>query len=361
MAARPARRGKGPARRAASGARPPAKRGAGKQPKRAGGAGAGAVSRRADPAASTPRGSGPSDTTTPGAAAGRSAIRRSPSRGAASGEVGPRRSGTHGRGSGAGGGGPARRQAAPRGLGGDQVEGRQAVRELLLAGKRKTRELWLSTELDPAPMLDDIVSLARELRVPTHEVSRGRLDGAARTDAPQGVLARAAPLPDAELDDLARPVPGRPPPFVLCCDGITDPGNLGALLRSAECAGVTGVVLPRHRAVHVTPTVAKAAAGAIEHVPMALAGGTATALRRLSELGLIVVGLDETADTTLWDLAVADGPIALVLGAEGSGLGRLVRQRCDQVVAIPMRGRLSSLNVATAGALACFEIARRRS
>jgi len=234
------------------------------------------------------------------------------------------------------------------------------VRELLLAGTRRVRELWLATEQDPAPVLEDITSLAAELRVPTREVSRGRLDAAARTDAPQGVLARAAPLPEAELDDLARSSTGRNP-FLLCCDGITDPGNLGALLRSAECAGVTGVVLPRHRAVHITPTVAKAAAGAIEHLPMALAAGLPSALRRLAELGVVVVGLDETADRPLWDLDVADGPLALVLGAEGSGLGRLVRQRCHQVLTIPVRGRLPSLNVATAGALACFEVTRRRA
>ena len=234
------------------------------------------------------------------------------------------------------------------------------MRELLLAGTRKVRELWLSTEQEPAPILDDIVSLARELRVPTREVSRGRLDAAARTDAPQGVLAQAAPLPEAEMDELAQTA-GRPDPFLLCCDGITDPGNLGALLRSAECAGVTGIVLPRHRAVHVTPTVAKAAAGAIEHLPMALVGGLPAALQRLSGFGIAVVGLDEAADRTLWDLDLGDGPVALVLGAEGSGLGRLVRQRCDRVVSIPVRGRLSSLNVATASALACFEIARRRA
>ncbi len=234
------------------------------------------------------------------------------------------------------------------------------MRELLLAGTRRVRELWLATEQDPAPVLEDITSLAAELRVPTREVSRGRLDAAARTDAPQGVLARAAPLPEAELDDLARSSTGRNP-FLLCCDGITDPGNLGALLRSAECAGVTGVVLPRHRAVHITPTVAKAAAGAIEHLPMALAAGLPSALRRLAELGVVVVGLDETADRPLWDLDVADGPLALVLGAEGSGLGRLVRQRCHQVLTIPVRGRLPSLNVATAGALACFEVTRRRA
>ena len=112
------------------------------------------------------------------------------------------------------------------------------------------------------------------------EVGRGKLEANARTDAPQGVLAFAAPLPEVELDDLLRPRSGKPAPFLLCCDGITDPGNLGALLRSAECAGVTGVVLPEHRAVHITPAVTKAAAGAIEHLPMTTVGGLPTAIRR---------------------------------------------------------------------------------
>ena len=180
----------------------------------------------------------------------------------------------------------------------------------------------------------------------------------------QTQAAPAEPLTETkttDLEALARPQTGRPAPFLLCCDGVTDPGNLGALLRSAECAGVTGVVLPRHRAVHVTPTVAKAAAGAIEYLPMSLVGGLPTALRRLSELGVWVVGLDGAADRSLWDVDIVDGPVALVLGAEGPGLSRLARQRCDQVVAIAMRGRLSSLNVGTAGALAVFEIARRRA
>lgn len=260
-----------------------------------------------------------------------------------------------------GSGRPRGRSGMPRGLGGDQVEGRQAVRELLLAGTRRTREVLLSAGLEPSAAIADIVELAGELRVPVREVSRAKLEAAAATESPQGVLAKADPLPEAELDDLARPVPGQPLPFLTCCDGITDPGNLGALLRSAECAGVTGVVLPRHRAVHVTPTVAKAAAGAIEHLPMALVGGVPASLRRLTELGVWIVGLDEIADRSLWDLDIVDVPVALVLGAEGAGLSRLARQRCDRVVTIPMRGRLSSLNVGAAGAVACFEIARRRS
>lgn len=234
------------------------------------------------------------------------------------------------------------------------------MRELLLAGRRRTREVWLANDLDPAPILGDIVELAGELRVPLRRVSRGKLDAEARTEAPQGVLAHAQPLPEMQLDGLARSVTGQPAPFLLALDGVTDPGNLGALLRTAECAGVTGVLLPRHRAVHVTPTVTKAAAGAIEHLPMALVGGLPSALSDLSKLGVWTVGLDDGADRSLFDLDLGDEPVTLVLGAEGSGLARLTRQRCDQVVAVPMGGRLGSLNVATAGALACFEVVRRR-
>ena len=175
----------------------------------------------------------------------------------------------------------ARGPAHVKGLGGDQVEGRQAVRELLLGGRR-VRELWVATDVDDADVVSDILELARELRVTVREVGRSKLAAEARTDSPQGVLAKAAPLREVELDDLAR---GRSaagaPPFLICADGVTDPGNLGALLRSASCAGATGVVLPRHRAVHITPTVAKAAAGAIEHLPMALVGGVPNVLAHL--------------------------------------------------------------------------------
>ncbi len=254
-----------------------------------------------------------------------------------------------------------RGQGGPRGLGGDQVEGRQAVRELLLAGRRRVREILVAADQDDTDVLQDIVDLALDLKVPVREVTRTRLFAEARTESPQGVIARAAELPEADLDQLGRRRSASgAPPFLLAVDGVTDPGNLGALLRSAECAGVTGVVLPRHRAVHVTPTVTKAAAGAVEYLPMTLVGGLPTALRQLKEAGVWVVGLDAGGDTDLFDLEVADQPVCLVLGAEGKGLSRLVRERCDAVAGIPLLGQLASLNVAAAGALACFEVTRRR-
>jgi len=247
------------------------------------------------------------------------------------------------------------------GVGGEQVEGRQAVRELLLAGRRKVREIWMLGDVEPSPILQDIVELAQAERVPVREVSRGKFFAEARCEAPQGVLAKAAELPEALLTDLTATRAGAAPPFLVAVDGVTDPGNLGALLRSAECAGATGIVLPRHRAVHVTPTVTKAAAGAVEHLGFAVVGGLPAALADLRAQGVWVVGLDGDGATSLWDLPAADGPIALVLGAEGEGLSRLVRQRCDEVVRIPLTGSLTSLNVAAAAALACFEVARARA
>lgn len=211
---------------------------------------------------------------------------------------------------------------------------------------------------DDAPILTDIKELAADLKVPLKLVTRKRFDADALTISHQGVLAKAKPLEEKSLDELL----SRQAPFLLVLDGLTDPQNLGALIRTAECAGVTGVVMPRHRAVHVTATVAKTAAGAIEHMPMALVGGIPTAINDLSKAGVLTVGLDADGDTTLFDLDLReDRPVALVLGAEGSGLSRLVEQRVDVVASLPLRGQLNSLNVAMAGAAACFEVVRQRT
>jgi 23S rRNA (guanosine2251-2'-O)-methyltransferase len=257
---------------------------------------------------------------------------------------------------GAGADGAARRERLP-GLGGDQVEGRRAVRELLAAGRRPVRAVWLAEGLDPSPVLDEIEALALRRRVPVETVTRGRLDAAAKTDAPQGVLARARPVEPVPLEALCEV----PAPFLLVAAGVTDPRNLGSLLRSAECAGVTGVVLPRHRAAHLSPTVAKVAAGAIEHLGFALVGGVPAALATLADLGVPTVGLAAEARRSLYEVDVAGGPVALVVGGEERGLAPLARKRCDEVVAIPQHGALESLNVGVAAAVACFEIARRRA
>ena len=232
-----------------------------------------------------------------------------------------------------------------------------------MAERRKVHEIWISAELEGDPGVADIVEIASARRVPLLHVARARLEREARSEAPQGVLAHAAEIPEVELADLLGARAGRSatPPFLVAVDGVTDPGNLGAIIRSCDGAGVSGVLLPRHRSVHVTPTVAKASAGAVEYVPMALVPGLPGALKHLSERGIWVVGLDDGADRSIYDIgSLATEPICVVLGAEGAGLSRLVRERCDQIVSIPMAGRVSSLTVSTAAAISLYEVSRLR-
>jgi 23S rRNA (guanosine2251-2'-O)-methyltransferase len=261
--------------------------------------------------------------------------------------------------SGSVGGGVGQRKRATSELGGEQVEGRNAVRELLVAGRRRVHEVVVSTDRADAPVLEDIFDLARQLNVPVRELGRSKLGQVARTDSHQGVIATAAPLQALDIDELLEVRDGFQP-FLLAADGVTDPGNLGALLRTAECAGVTGVVLPRHRAVHVSPAVTKAAAGAIEHLRFAIVGGLPAALVSATERGALVIGLDMAGDVSLHDLPPVDRPVIVVVGSEGRGLGRLVRQRCEVVASIPMLGSTESLNVSVAGALALYEVVRQR-
>jgi 23S rRNA (guanosine2251-2'-O)-methyltransferase len=235
------------------------------------------------------------------------------------------------------------------------------VLELLSVGRRTVRQILLAEDQDPSPQLDRIEELAARLRIPVETVPRHRLDAQARTEAPQGVLAIARPIEPVSLEDLCTPNRQGVQPFLLVAAGITDPRNLGALLRSAECAGVNGVILPRHRSARLSPTVAKTAAGAIEHLGFAVVGGIPAALSQMTELGVWSVGLAGESSLSLYDLPLGEGPLALVVGSEEKGLAPLVRRRCDAVVSIPQHGSLPSLNVGVAGAVAAFEVARQRS
>ena len=237
------------------------------------------------------------------------------------------------------------------------VEGRHAVREAILAGTRKVREVNMSEGLDPGVVIEDIANLSRELRIPLRMHAKSKFKSMTTTESAQGVQAICDPLPDLEIEDL---VEGIENPFILVLDSITDPRNLGSIIRSGECAGATGILLPRHRSVRITPTVSKTAQGAIEHIPIATTSGIPKALTRLKELGVWTVGMDMTADEDIYDLRVARDPLALVLGSEGKGLGRLTRERCDLTVKIPISGITESLNVGSAAAIGCFEISRQR-
>ena len=255
----------------------------------------------------------------------------------------------------------ARLRAQQGELGGDQVEGRQAVLELLSVGRREVRKVLIAAEQEPSALLDRIEELAGRMRIPVETVPRPRLDALARTESAQGVVALARAIEPVELEDLCQPLRDGTQPFLLVAAGITDPRNLGALLRSAECAGVTGVVLPRHRSVRISPTVTKTAAGAIEHLPFAVVGGIPAALSEMTGFGVWSVGLAGEADQSIYDFPLGQGPLAVVVGNEEKGLAPLVRKRCDAVVSIPQYGTLPSLNVGVAGAVACFEVARQRN
>lgn len=248
-------------------------------------------------------------------------------------------------------------------LGGEQVEGRQAVRELLRARTRAVSEVLVADGREPSPAIDEIVSLARASGTPVRHVSGQQLAARSTTEVPQGVVAFAEPLAPTDLAELVVRAggPSGRQPLLVVFDGVTDPHNLGSALRSAVSAGATGAVLAKHRSAHVTATVAKAAAGAIEHLPIALVPGVGAALEQLGRAGVWTVGLDERGDRVVDELELATEPLALVLGAEGRGLATLTRKRCDVLARIPLEGPLSSLNVSAAAAVALFAIARRRA
>jgi 23S rRNA (guanosine2251-2'-O)-methyltransferase len=234
------------------------------------------------------------------------------------------------------------------------------VRELLRAGRRRVHHVAVAEGRDESGSLGEILDLARAAHVPLRRVDRSQLATLARTDAPQGVLARADPLSEAPLEHLVQTRAGEARPFLVVLDGISDPHNLGAIMRSALSAGATGLVIGRHRAAPLSPAALKAAAGAAEYLPVAVAPGVPAALAALTAAGVWTVAIDTGAALPLWDLGIASEPLALVLGAEGRGLGRLVRQRCELAVRIPLHGPIDSLNVSAAATLACFEVARLR-
>jgi 23S rRNA (guanosine2251-2'-O)-methyltransferase len=244
------------------------------------------------------------------------------------------------------------------------VEGRQAVRELLRAGRRAVHQLLIAEGLDAGPdeahPIAEILALATDKGIPVRRVPRGRIDAEAGTDAPQGVIARAEPIMPVELDRLTHRHAEGPAPFLVVLDGVTDPHNLGAVMRSALGAGATGLVIGRHRAAHLSPTAVKAAAGAVEHLPVSVVTGVPAALSEMIDAGVWTIGLDAEGPGSVWELGVATESVAVVLGAEGRGLSRLARQRCELTVGIPLLGPLDSLNVSAAAAVVCFEVARRR-
>ena len=243
------------------------------------------------------------------------------------------------------------------GLGGEQVEGRHAVLELLKARRRTVQKIFVADQQDPSDILDAIELEAQRQRVPVQVISMARLDREARTEGHQGVMAIAARLETVGLESLLK----NKRPFLLVCDGVTDPRNLGAMLRSADGSGVTGVVVPRHRSARISPTVTKTAAGAIEYLTFCDVGGIPAAIEQLNKAGVLTVGLAGESSESLYDLDLGSVPVALIVGGEEKGLSALARKRCAAVVSIPQLGKISSLNAGVAVSVAAFEVARQRA
>lgn len=242
----------------------------------------------------------------------------------------------------------------------DWIGGRRPVAEALAAG-REARRLLLSATARPSPELRAITDAARRAHLPTDRVPTEELTRLAGWDGHQGVLLEVGERRWASLAEiLARAGAAGHAPLVLVLEHLQDPTNFGALLRSAEAAGVDGVVFPERGAAPLSPAAVKASAGASEHLLLARLPTIGEAIHELKQAGLRLVAADQDAAASAWESDLA-GPLAIVVGSEGSGLSGATRRRCDLLVRFPMAGRVASLNAATAGALLLFEVVRQRS
>ena len=238
------------------------------------------------------------------------------------------------------------------------IEGRNAVIEALRAGRAIDKLFINKGEVDKT--LGHIASKARDKGIVVVEADRRKLDFMSQTHAHQGVIAVCAVREYCTVEDiLAIAEERQEAPFVIVCDEISDGHNLGAIIRSAECAGAHGVVIPKRRSAGLTAIVDKASAGAAEHMAIARVPNLPAVIRELKEKGLWVYGTAATGSSDLWHTDFT-GPLALVIGSEGDGMGRLVSESCDFIVSLPMKGQLSSLNASAAAAITMYEILRQR-
>ena len=240
----------------------------------------------------------------------------------------------------------------------EMIEGHNAVIEALRAGRAIDKIFLAKGDVDKT--LGHIASKARAAGVVVVECDRRKLDFMSATHAHQGVIALCAVREYCTVDDiLALAAEREEKPFVIVCDEISDPHNLGAIIRSAECAGAHGVVIPKRRSAGLTAIVDKASAGAAEHMLIARVPNLPAALDTLKSRGLWVYGTAADGQSGLWDTDFT-GPMALVIGSEGDGMGRLVRESCDFTVSLPMKGKVSSLNASAAAGIVMYEVLRQR-
>ena len=235
--------------------------------------------------------------------------------------------------------------------------GYHPVREALRAGRRELLEICLPTGKSSA-RIEELVSLAAAAHVPVNRVPMGRIDSLAATDAHQGVCASAGPYIWDDLARLLKAAEGGNS-FLLLLDHIVDPHNFGALLRTAFCAGLDGVVITRDRSVQPTPAVSKASAGTMEHLPLTRVTNMVSTIKILKESGLWIAGLDKHTGQSIYTSDLT-GPLALVIGGEEKGIRPLVKKHCDLMIAIPQIGDVDSLNASVAGGVVMYEAYRQR-
>ena len=240
----------------------------------------------------------------------------------------------------------------------DLIEGRNAVTEALRAGRNIDKIYIAKGEVDKT--LGHIASRAREMGVVVVEADRRKLDSMSVTHAHQGVVALAAVREYSSIDDILRIAEERgEDPFVIVCDEISDPHNLGAIIRTAECVGAHGIIIPKRRSAGLTSIVGKTSAGAVEHMAVARVSNLTAAIKELKERGLWVYGTAANAPAGMWDTNLT-GPVCIVIGSEGDGMGRLVTENCDVLVSIPMHGKVNSLNASAAASILMYEVLRQR-
>lgn len=239
----------------------------------------------------------------------------------------------------------------------DMVAGRNAVMEAL-KGSRSVNKLMIANGSTEGS-IKEIIAVAKDKGVNIQYWDRSKLDSIARGIRHQGVLAQVAPVQYAELEDILQVAKDRnEPPFIVLLDELEDPHNLGAILRTADAAGVHGVLIPKHRSCPLSATVAKTSAGAVEHMPVARVGNLVQTIKKLKQEGLWVAAADmDGKDYYDTDLT---GPLLLIIGSEGQGVGRLVKEQCDFVVRIPMVGKINSLNASVAGSILMYEAMKQR-
>lgn len=244
----------------------------------------------------------------------------------------------------------------------DILYGRNAVREALRAKRRSFKRVLISTGAQETGALAEIIKLAEAAGIPAQRIDRRDLDKQLREVNHQGVALECGPYPYVEVEDCLRLAEERSEPaLLLMLDHLQDPQNVGTLIRTAEVVGAHGVIMPGRRAAEVTAAVANASAGATEHLNIVVVTNLAQTIAEVQKEGIWVVGADEDESSKVFDDVDLNMPLALVIGAEGSGLARLTREKCDFLVKLPMAGKIESLNAAVAGSLLLYSAWRSRA